>query len=104
MEGISSVFFDTITRLLNMRYFKAQEIALNRQHQEREINKNLCKEVGWMVNHSTPSLMIPNRGGCMRTLYMGSRRALLVGLMSLQLMLARNGLLFTKVRHPIVTG
>ena len=50
MEGISSVFFDTITRLLNMRYFKAQEIALNRQHQEREINKNLCKEVGGGVD------------------------------------------------------
>jgi hypothetical protein len=50
MEGISSVFFDTITRLSNMRYFKAQEITPNHQRQEREIIKNLHKEVGGGVD------------------------------------------------------
>ena len=48
MEDISSVFFDTIMRLWNMRYLKAQEITLNHPCEEREINKNLRKrlEVG----------------------------------------------------------
>lgn len=107
MEDISSVFFDTIMRLSNMKYLKAQEIILNHQCEERERSTKIFVkrlEVGWMVNHSTASLTIPNIGGCMRILKLGSRRALQVGLMSLQLMLVENGLLFAKVRPPIVAG
>lgn len=38
MEDISNVFFDTITGVSTMRYFNAQQIALDHRVEEREIN------------------------------------------------------------------
>ena len=43
MEDISNVFFDTITRVSNMRYFNAQQIVLDRQVEERQIYRALMK-------------------------------------------------------------
>lgn len=36
LEGNSNVFFDTITRMLNMRCFNAQQVVLDHRMEERD--------------------------------------------------------------------
>lgn len=44
MEDISNVFFDTMSRVTNMRYLKSQQIAFEHGDEKEAINRVLCKE------------------------------------------------------------
>lgn len=44
MKDIFNVFFDTTSKVTNMRYFKSQQIAFEHGDEEETINRVLCKE------------------------------------------------------------
>ena len=46
MKDISNVFFNRVTGMSNMRYFKSQEIAHNHCNEERKTNCALRNDCG----------------------------------------------------------
>lgn len=65
MEDQSIVFFNTITGVSNMRYFKARELLFTIDVERGRLTKVVVKrfKVGWTMNCSTPSVITSNRGG-----------------------------------------
>ena len=63
MEDQSIVCFNTITGVLNMRYFKAQELLLPIDVKRGRLTKVFVKrfKVGWTMNCSTPSVITSNK-------------------------------------------
>lgn len=50
MGDILDVFFDTITGISTMRYFNAQQIALEHRAEEQEIDQAQCEETHVVVD------------------------------------------------------